>query len=53
MEGRILTSDVRLPALEAEDAFMISKIAKYVQRIDKQVRSDNLKALLLICFILG
>ena len=37
MEGRILISDVRLPPLEAEDAFMISKIAKYVQRIDKQV----------------
>ena len=40
MEGRILTSDVRLPTLEAEDAFMISKIAKYVQRIDKQVNTE-------------
>ena len=37
MEGKILTSNVRLPALEATDAFLISKIAKYVQRIDKQV----------------
>ena len=42
MEGRILTSDVRLPTLEAEDAFRISKIAKYVQRIDKQVNTEFL-----------
>ena len=42
MEGRILTSDVRLSALEAEDAFRISKIAKYVQRIDKQVNTEFL-----------
>ena len=40
MEGRILTTNVRLPALEAEDAFMISKIAKYVKRIDNQVKSN-------------
>ena len=42
MEGRILTSHVRLPTLEAEDAFRISKIAKYVQRIDKQVNTEFL-----------
>ena len=53
MEGRILTSDMRLPALEAEDAFMISKIAKYVQRIDKQVTIGILFTLFVICFILG
>ena len=51
MEGRILTSDVRLPALEAEDALMISKLAKYVQRIDKQV-TIGIILLLFVCNLL-
>ena len=42
MSGRVLNSEddkvkVRLPPLDAEDAEIISKVAGYVQRLDKQV----------------
>ena len=31
--------DVRLPPLDVEDALQISRVAKYAQRLDKQVHS--------------
>ena len=40
INGRVLNSEddkVRLPPLDAEDTEIISKVAGYVQRLDKQV----------------
>ena len=42
MRGQVLgdrMEDVRLPPLDVEDALQISRVAKYAQRLDKQVHS--------------
>ena len=44
MSGRVLISEddkVKLPPLDAEDADIISNVAAYVQRLDKQVNLYN------------
>ena len=53
MRGQVLgelMEDVRLPPLDVEDALQISRVAKYAQRLDKQVHSFHSQRPLALAF---
>ena len=50
MRGQVLgdrVEEVRLPPLDVEDALQVSRVAKYAQRLDKQVHSPSQRPLAL------
>ena len=50
MRGQVLgdrVEEVRLPPLDVEDALQIGRVAKYAQRLDKQVHSPSQRPLAL------
>ena len=53
MRGQVLgdrVEDVRLPPLDVEDALQIGRVAKYAQRLDKQVHSPSQRPLALVFY---